>query len=121
MYHGCVKYLEANHQTSIILTNQLILRLKDAFLSPATLRKSKNISKASLTKLCLNGWDNVLPQFASWFQRQGKYDVVEKTTAQKGIRQVFFVVRGNNHNRAIFSFNGLACFINKKFHFIEFG
>ena len=45
---------------------------------------------------------------------------MEKTAAQKCIRQFFFIVTGNNHNRPLNGFNRLAGFIDMKLHAIQF-
>ena len=47
-------------------------------------------------------------------------DVVEKAAAQKRIRQFFFVVRGDEHQRAGLRFDQLAGFIAIKLHAVEF-
>ena len=49
-----------------------------------------------------------------------KADVVKEATAQKCIRQFFFIVRGDDHHWAVQRLNGLAGLINMKLHPVEF-
>ena len=50
----------------------------------------------------------------------GKTDVVEQAAPQKSIRQFFFIVRGDDHDRAMDGFDGSLQFVHVKFHPIEF-
>ena len=45
---------------------------------------------------------------------------MEKTPPKKGIGQLFFIVGGDDHNRALTRLYGLACFIDMKGHSVEF-
>ena len=50
----------------------------------------------------------------------GEADVVEKAAAQKGIGQLFFVVRGDNDNRAMRGADRLAGLVDVELHPVEF-
>src|SRR3546814_16682531 len=45
---------------------------------------------------------------------------MEKTAAQKGIGQIFFVVRGDADQRPVPGVYGLAGFVDMAFHAVEF-
>ena len=45
---------------------------------------------------------------------------MEKTTAQKSVRQFFFVVAGNDDNRPRPRLDQLLGFLDEKFHTVEF-
>jgi hypothetical protein len=50
----------------------------------------------------------------------GKADEVKEAAAQERIRQFFFVVAGNDDDRALARANRFAGFVDKKFHAIQF-
>ncbi len=50
----------------------------------------------------------------------GKLDVMEEAAAQEGIRQLFFIVGGDDQDWALLSLDRFACLIDKKLHAIEF-
>ncbi|MNG06084.1 hypothetical protein D3C84_893060 [compost metagenome] len=47
-------------------------------------------------------------------------DVVEEAAAQERIRQLFFVVGGNDDDRAFFRLDGLVDLVNVELHLVEF-
>ena len=49
----------------------------------------------------------------------GEFDVVKKAAAQKCVRQFFFIVRGNEHQRPVFGFDQLARFVAVKLHAVD--
>ncbi len=49
----------------------------------------------------------------------GELDVVEEAAAQKGVGQLFFVVRGDDDDGAVFGFDRLACLVDEELHLIE--
>ncbi len=49
-----------------------------------------------------------------------KTDIVKKTSAQECVREFFFVIGRDDHDRTLFCNDGFACFIDKKLHLIEF-
>ena len=49
----------------------------------------------------------------------GKFDVVEKTAAQKRVGQFFFIVRGDEHQRSGVGLNQLAGLVSIKLHAVE--
>ena len=51
--------------------------------------------------------------------RIGKLDVVEEAAAQKRVWQFFFVVGGDEHQRAMFGFDELACFVHVELHAVD--
>ena len=50
----------------------------------------------------------------------GKLDVVEEATAQERVRQLFFVVGGDDDDGAELGLNRFAGLVNKELHPIEF-
>ena len=50
----------------------------------------------------------------------GELDVVEKAAAQKGVRQLFFIVRGDEYQRPRLGAHQLAGFVAIKLHAVEF-
>ena len=59
--------------------------------------------------------DNFCHRLGVW-----KFDVVKKAAAQKCIGQFFFIVGGNDDDRAVYSLYGFAGLIDEKLHAIEF-
>ena len=49
-----------------------------------------------------------------------KFDVMKKAASEKCVRQFFFIVRGDDHQRAGFCPHLLLRLIDKKFHPIQF-
>ncbi|MNO90879.1 hypothetical protein D3C76_824120 [compost metagenome] len=49
----------------------------------------------------------------------GEGDVVEEAAAQEGVRQFFFVVRGDDDDRALLGLDGLVCFVDVELHLVE--
>ena len=50
----------------------------------------------------------------------GKTDVVKKATAQERVRQILFIVSGDNDDRTVLRNDGLVGFVNVKLHPVEF-
>src|SRR3990167_5968715 len=50
----------------------------------------------------------------------GEGDVVEEAAAQEGVRQLFFVVRGDDDDRPYFGFDRLVGLVNVELHLVEF-
>ena len=49
-----------------------------------------------------------------------EFDEVEKAAAQKGVRQFFFVIGCDKHQRTVLGFDELARFVAVKLHAVEF-
>ena len=49
-----------------------------------------------------------------------KLDVVEKAATQESVRQFFFVVGRDEHQRTVFRFDELARFVAIKLHAVDF-
>ena len=50
----------------------------------------------------------------------GKLDEMEETAPEERVRQLFLVVRGNEHDGARLGLDRLAGLVDEKFHAIEF-
>ncbi|MNZ46617.1 hypothetical protein D3C78_643020 [compost metagenome] len=50
----------------------------------------------------------------------GEGDVVEEAAAQEGVRQLFFVVRGNDDDRALLGLDRLVGLVNVELHLVQF-
>ena len=49
----------------------------------------------------------------------GEVNEVEEAPAQKGVGKLFLIVGGDNNDRAMLGFDGLACLVDEELHFIE--
>src|SRR5690606_27469031 len=47
-------------------------------------------------------------------------DVVKEAAAQKGVRQILFVVRGDDHQRAMAGGDGFSRLVDVEFHAVQF-
>ena len=52
--------------------------------------------------------------------RVGEFNVVEEASSKKRIRELFFIVTGNNDDRTGSRLNHFFGFVDKKFHFVQF-
>ena len=52
--------------------------------------------------------------------RVGEFDVVEEASPQKRIRELFFIVTGNNDDRTGSCLDHFFGLVDKKFHLVQF-
>ena len=48
-----------------------------------------------------------------------KLNIVKDTAAEKGVRQLFFRIGGNDHDGALSGPNGFLCLRNIEFHLVQ--